>query len=101
MKLTSSDLIESMTFEWGGGRDTRGRPIVPDDILKRMELVSTEEAWGVLRRHGYHHNFAGDWKVLHPEKVLVGRAVTCRFVPMRPDLNNAVEDRNFCSGSRQ
>ena len=91
MKLTSSDLIEAMTSEWGGSRDKRGRPIVPDDILKRMELVSTEEAWGVLRRNGYHHNFAGDWQILHPDRVLVGRAVTCRFVPMRPDLHNAVE----------
>ena len=26
-----------------------GRPRVPDDILERMRLVTTEEAWGVLR----------------------------------------------------
>jgi 4-hydroxy-4-methyl-2-oxoglutarate aldolase len=91
MKLTSIELIEAMTSEWKGNRDKRGRPVVPDDIIKRMELVTTEEAWGVLRRNGYHHNFAGNWKVLHPDKVLVGRAVTCRFVPMRPDLQGAVQ----------
>ena len=31
-----------------------GRPRVPDDIVERMKLVTTEEAWGVLRQHGYH-----------------------------------------------
>lgn len=91
MKLTYSERVEAVTSEWTGARDSRGRPLVPTDILKRMELVTTEEAWGVLRRNGYNHSFTGDWKILHPENVLVGRAVTCRFVPMRPDLNNAVD----------
>lgn len=86
MKLTNSELILSLTSEWKGERDAHGRPLVPDDILKRMELVTTEEAWGVLRKHGYHHNFAGNWRIIHPERVLVGRAITCRFVPRRPDL---------------
>ena len=92
MKLTSPELVGAITADWKGARDGSGRPIVPDEILQRMQLVTTEEAWGVLRRHGYYHNFAGDWKVLHPEKVLVGRAVTCRFVPKREDLNHAVDE---------
>jgi regulator of RNase E activity RraA len=83
-------MVRGITSEWQGERDERGRPLVSDDILTRMELVSTEEAWGVLRRNGYHHNFTGDWKILHPDKPLVGRAVTCRFVPTRVDLNSAV-----------
>ncbi|MCH8060893.1 MAG: RraA family protein [Chloroflexi bacterium] len=90
MKLTDPDLIRSITGEWTGERDDNGRPLVPADILDRMELVTTEEAWGILRRHGYHHSFAGGWKILHEDKTLVGRAVTCRFVPKRQDLDDAV-----------
>jgi len=30
-----------------------GRPRVPDDLIERMKQVTTEEAWGVLRQHGY------------------------------------------------
>jgi len=67
-----------------------GRPRVPDDLLRRMEAVTTEEAWAVLRKHGYHHQFEGGWLNVHPERVLVGRAVTAQFVPMRPDLDAAV-----------
>ena len=90
MKLTNLETIHAITAEWRGERDANGRPLVPDDILERMERVTTEEAWGVLRDHGYRHNFTGDWKILHPDRVLVGRAVTCRFVPTRCDLDRAV-----------
>ena len=77
MQLTDSDRIRSITSEWGGERDTPGRPLVPDDILERMKAVTTEEAWGVLRSHGYHHNFVGGFIDLHPDQVMVGRAITC------------------------
>lgn len=90
MKLTDPENIRSLTIAWHGERDRNGRPLVPENILNRMELVTTEEAWGVLRKHGYNYGFTGDWKILHPEKVLVGRAVTCRFVPTRVDLNDSV-----------
>jgi 4-hydroxy-4-methyl-2-oxoglutarate aldolase len=73
------------------GRLDDGRPAVSDDLLARMRLVSPEEAWGVLeRRHGYHFQFTGGWQVLHPDQVLVGRAVTAVFMPLRPDLDDVV-----------
>jgi regulator of RNase E activity RraA len=53
-----------------------------------MKAVTTEEAWGVLRSHGYHHQFVGGFIDLHPDQVMVGRAVTCRWVPIRPDLHD-------------
>ena len=90
MKLTNPDNIRSLTTAWHGERDANGRPRVPEDILNRMELVTTEEAWGVLRKNGYNHSFTGNWEILHPGKALVGRAVTCRFVPKREDLNDSV-----------
>ncbi|MDA1257144.1 MAG: RraA family protein [Chloroflexi bacterium] len=90
MQLTDADLIRSATSEWTGDRDPHGRPMAPDDILTRMESVTTEEAWGVLRSHGYRHNFVGGFIDLHPARVMVGRAVTCRWVPLRPDLHGAL-----------
>ncbi len=90
MHITDPELVRSITHEWQGERDSGGRPLVAKDVIERMEMVTTEEAWGTLRRRGYHHSFAGGWKSLHPEKVLVGRAVTCRFVPKRVDLDDAV-----------
>ncbi|MCB0063390.1 MAG: hypothetical protein KDE19_14815, partial [Caldilineaceae bacterium] len=56
--------------EWP--RDKRGRPLVSDNILERMKLVTTEEAWGVLRRNGYDNQFVGgNWVRTHPDKILV------------------------------
>jgi regulator of RNase E activity RraA len=69
-----------------------GRPCVPDDLIERMKLVTTEEAWGVMRRHGYNHQFDGNWFCTHPDRILVGRAVTAMMVPERPDLHDLVEE---------
>ena len=91
MKLTSPEMIRSVTREWKGDRDANGRPLVPDDILERMKLVTSEEAWGTCRQNGYHFQFVGDWMDLHPDRVLVGRAVTCRWVPRRPDVHDSID----------
>ncbi|MEC7837112.1 MAG: RraA family protein [Chloroflexota bacterium] len=91
MKLTNPEIIKSITNSWSGDRDKNFRPLVSKNILQRMKLVTTEEAWGTCRKNGYHFQFAGNWDNLHPERVIVGRAVTCRWVPKRPDLNDAIE----------
>lgn len=92
MQLTDAERIRSITSEWAGERDVHGRPLVPNDILDRMKAVTTEEAWGVLRSHGYNHNFVGGFMDLssdrRPPQVMVGRAITCRWVPIRPDLHD-------------
>ena len=90
MQLTNNETILSITSNWKSDRAPNGRPLVPAGILKRMEEVTTEEAWAVLRNHGYTEQFEGGWKILHPEKTLVGRAVTCRYVPGRPDIEDTV-----------
>ncbi len=72
-------------------RCPNGRPRVPDDLIERMKLVTTEEAWAVLRKHGYHRQFEGGWLRTHPDTILVGRAVTAAFLPHRPDLHEVVE----------
>lgn len=75
-----------------------GRPKVPDDLLERMKLVTTEEAWGVLRKHGYHRQFVGQWMETHPGTITVGRAVTAQFLPHRPDYHDAVQRAGLAEG---
>jgi 4-hydroxy-4-methyl-2-oxoglutarate aldolase len=75
-----------------------GRPRVPDDLLERMKLVTTEEAWSVLRNHGYHRQFEGNWIETHPGKITVGRAVTAQFVPHRPDYHDAIQQAGLAEG---
>jgi len=96
--LISRDRIVDLTPENPYDRFPDGRPRVPDEILERMREVTTEEAWGVLNQNEYRHQFEGDWHNLHPERILVGRAVTGRYVPTRPDLNNVVQAEGEANG---
>jgi 4-hydroxy-4-methyl-2-oxoglutarate aldolase len=75
-----------------------GRPRVPDDLIERMKLVTTEEAWSVLRKHGYHRQFEGNWRETHPGTIMVGRAVTAQFVPHRPDYHEAIQQAGLREG---
>lgn len=75
-----------------------GRPCVPDDLIARMKAVTTEEAWGVLRAHGYHRQFEGNWLQTHPGTIMVGRAVTAQFLPHRPDYHDAVQQAGLAEG---
>ncbi len=63
-----------------------GRPKVPDSLLEKVKGLSVEEVWSVLPNRGYRQQFSGDWQIMHPDKKLVGRAVTVQFMPMRPDV---------------
>jgi 4-hydroxy-4-methyl-2-oxoglutarate aldolase len=102
LNLNNRERIIELTKESQHERFEDGRPKVPDDILKRMRKVTTEEAWGVLQQNGYHQQFEGDWLNIHPDRILVGRAVTGRFVPTRPDLDGVIaaegESRNRIGG---
>jgi len=89
---TPPEIVKELTRLWEGERFPNGRPKVSDDIIERMKLVTTEEAWGVLRRNGYHRQFEGNWQVSHPDQILVGRAVTTQFIPHRPDFHDLVQE---------
>ena len=75
-----------------------GRPRVPDELLERMKGVTTEQAWSVLRQHGYHRQFEGNWRETHPGTVVVGRALTAQFLPHRPDYHDAVQQTGLGEG---
>jgi regulator of RNase E activity RraA len=68
-----------------------GRPKVPDDLLEQVRGLTMEEVWGLLPRKGFPNFYEGGWQILHPEKKLVGRAVTAMFMPLRDDVNNIME----------
>ncbi|MDO1444701.1 RraA family protein [Rhodocytophaga aerolata] len=89
--------ITGFTAQWKGERFPDGRPKVPDNILERMKDVSLENAWSVVRGAGYNNQFAGDWQMIHPDQVMVGRALTAQYMPKRPD----VEDKLIANGKKE
>jgi len=92
MIFNSPERVAALTNAFPDDRLPDGRPHVPDDILRRMREVTNDEAWGVVERgHNYHFQFEGGWYNLHPDRVLVGRAVTVRMVPYRPDFHEVVQ----------
>ena len=97
--ITKEELL-FFTAEWKGERFADGRPKVPDDILRRMKSVSVEEAWSVMKNAGYNYQVAEGWLQINPDSVLVGRAVTATFMPARPDVWKAIDDRGKKGGKR-
>ena len=57
-----------------------------------------EEAWGYLRNKGYHNQYEGEWYVIQPDSVMVGRVVTAQYMPMRPDVDNMIKDKGKTEG---
>ena len=78
-----------------------GRPKVPDELLKKLQNVSAEEVWTILSRHHYNNQFSGNWRILHPEKHLVGRAVTAQFMPLREDVLTVAEEKANANGPKR
>src|SRR5450755_3078648 len=68
-----------------------GRPKVPDAILEKVKGLSAEEVWAVLPGEHFPNQYEGNWRILHPNRKLVGRAVTAQFMPMRPDIGDISE----------
>jgi 4-hydroxy-4-methyl-2-oxoglutarate aldolase len=83
----SKEQMVKYTQQWQGDRFPDGRPKVDDKLLQKMDGVSAEEVWSVLPTEGYPNQYEGDFRILHPEKKLIGRAVTVQFMPARPDMN--------------
>ena len=89
---------DEYTPDWKGERLPDGRPKVPDAILDRMKTVTLEEAWAVVIGAGFAHQYDDNWVTIHPEKVLVGRALTSQWLPGRPDILRVIEARGRQDG---
>lgn len=90
MRFDNPEDIVQLTSLWDGERFPNGRPKVSEDVLRRMRKITLEEAWGPLWNRGYAFQFEGDFKIIHPDKIMVGRAVTAVMVPKRPDLHETL-----------
>jgi 4-hydroxy-4-methyl-2-oxoglutarate aldolase len=89
----SANELKVYTPEWTGERSADGRPRVADKFLNRLKNVSMEEAWGYLRNKGYMNQYEGDWMVIVPDSVMVGRVVTAQYMPLRPDVDKLIKDK--------
>ncbi len=94
---TREDLI-ALTHLNPFDRFPDGRPRVPDDLLERLKLATTEEAWSVLYHHKYLRQFEGNWRETHPGQIMVGRAVTAQFLPHRPDYHDVIQQTGVAEG---
>lgn len=91
-QISREELI-FLTPEWKGERFPDGRPKVPDALLKRMKLVTHEEAWATMKGSNYKYQYAEGWQTINPDSVLVGRALTATFMPGRPDVHRVTDKK--------
>src|SRR5579859_373206 len=90
--FTREDVIHYTAY-WNGERFPDGRPKVPDDILDRMKNVTLEQAWGTLAAAGFMRQYEDGWYTIHPDQILVGRALTAAWMPGRPDIEKEIEEQ--------
>ena len=93
IQFNNREDIIALTPLWKGERFEDGRPKVPQKYLDAMKDMTLEELWKPIYLKGYESQFEGDLKTLHDDgRKLIGRAVTCSFVPTRPDLHEVMFD---------
>ncbi|MCK0136105.1 RraA family protein [Arenibacter sp. S6351L] len=84
-----------LTSEWKGERFDDGRPKIPDGLLERAKKIGIDDAWTVLENEGYKNQFEGNWKMVHNDVPVVGRALTALFMPSRPDVEKSIKERGI------
>ncbi len=82
-----------LTSDWKGDRFPDGRPRLPDEILKRAKAIGIEEVWQILTNEGYLYQYDRNWKMLHDDVKVIGRALTASYLPARPDLEKNIGTR--------
>jgi regulator of RNase E activity RraA len=94
----SRDEMVFLTSAWKGERFEDGRPRIPDDLIERAAKIGIEEAWVVLYNAGYKNQFEGNWKMIHDDVPVIGRALTAHYMPSRPDVLKNIMDRGKKEG---
>lgn len=69
-----------------GNFATGARDIEEQAIFAKLLEVSTDSAWAVCSSLGYPNSFIEGLITVQPSRKMVGRAITLRYVPVRPDL---------------
>lgn len=67
------------------------RTAATDAQLARLAELPIEAIWGALQGRGYRNVFLEGFEQTQPGAKLVGRALTMRYMPVRPDLLEAVQ----------
>lgn len=89
-KQDLSDFTAQNPFE----RFVDGRPKIPDSLLQQARELSSEEVWAVLdETHHFGNQYADGFRILHPDKPMVGRAFTVQFMPMRADVEQVAQSK--------
>lgn len=101
MHFSVKEDIIQLTEKWDGERFPDGRPRVSDEDLEEIRHLTLEEVWQPMFIKGYLNQFEEKLKRLHEDKTkLVGRAVTCSFMPARPDLEETVKKIGTSEGRK-
>ncbi len=87
-----------LTSQWKGERFADGRPKIPDDLVERARNIGIEEAWQVMYNDGYKNQFEGNWKRIHDDVPVIGRALTALYMPSRPDVSQSIMERGKKEG---
>ena len=69
---------------------TKQRARVSDEILERLRSVSNATVLWLLNQRGYDKVYMESVISISPGRRLVGRAVTLRYLPSRPDLASRI-----------
>ena len=60
-----------------------------------QKKIGIDDAWTVLENEGYKNQFEGNWKMVHDDVPVVGRALTALFMPSRPDVEKNIKERGY------
>jgi 4-hydroxy-4-methyl-2-oxoglutarate aldolase len=69
-------------------RSDRGQ--ATDAQLEKLKTLALESVWGALQSLGYTNCHFSGLKSTRPNERLIGRAITIRYLPRRPDLDDAM-----------
>jgi 4-hydroxy-4-methyl-2-oxoglutarate aldolase len=95
--LTREQMVE-YTAQNPFERFADGRPKVPDELMERARGMSSEEIFAILPGQSFRNQYADGFRVLHPDRKLVGRAFTVQFMPLRPDLDTVINAKAKAAG---
>ncbi|MDG2170171.1 MAG: hypothetical protein P8L44_19855 [Opitutales bacterium] len=97
--FSKEDLIKyTKASPWERFED--GRPKVPDQYIEALKNSSSEMVYGPLRKAGFMHQWVDGWQLLQPDKKLVGRVFTAQFMPVRPDVDDIIEEEAIGDGKK-
>ncbi len=86
--MTREDVIK-LTPLWKGERSEDGRPYVADTYLDKLKSMDAGQINDFIRSRGYNDQVVRLDILSEPNAVLIGRALTASYAPMRPDFHNA------------